>query len=128
MKPWAVLLYLCLAAGPAAGKTAPPSAWAVTCALPQREVNILLGVGKEYRLTGDALKLLMTIRRIENGRPGLEMGIASNYPRHRARRYAQQPALSLRVQARWAAGTIQRRYTGDLDAFAQAYCPPQWQH
>jgi len=70
----------------------------------------------------------ITIRLIENGRPGLELGVGSNYPKHPARRFARDPDRSLRVQARWAAGTIRLRYTGDLNAFARNHCPPAWHH
>ena len=101
---------------------------AVARALPAREVGILLGVGEEYALAGDSLKLLLVIRKIENGGSGVEMGVGSNVPGHRARRYAGSPDLSLRIQARWAAGTIRDRYSGDLESFAKRYCPPRWRH
>jgi len=97
-------------------------------ALPAREVAILLGVGRDYGLSGDRLKLLLAIRKIENGGPGVEMGVASDFPRHRAHRYAGDLDRSLRLQAKWAAGTIQKNYTGDLEAFAKQYCPPKWKH
>lgn len=101
---------------------------AVKAALPACEASILLDVGREYGLRGDALKLLLVIRKIENGRPGYEMGVASDFPRHRSHRYAGDPARSLRVQARWAAGTIQKHFRGDLAAFARIYCPPRAPH
>jgi hypothetical protein len=100
----------------------------LTRTLPSHEVEILLAVGQEYGLTDDQTKLLLAIRKIENGGPGLEMGVASDYPGHRSHRHAGDPAKSLRLQARWAAGTIRRHYTGDLDAFAKRYCPPKWEH
>lgn len=100
----------------------------LTQALPAHEVKILRRVAQEYGLDGDKLKLLLAIRKVENGGPGLEMGVASDFPRHRARRYANDSAKSLRVQAQWAAGTIRKHYTGDLKAFAKRYCPPKWEH
>lgn len=107
--------------------TAEPSVGnALTKALPAREVDILRGVGRDYGLSGDALRLLFAIRLTENGRPGVEMGVASDFPGHRARRYEGDFEKSLRVQAMWAAGTIKKHYTGDLKAFAKRYCPPNW--
>lgn len=101
---------------------------AVAEAMPAREVGILMDVGREYGLTGEELELLLVIRKIENGAPGIEMGVGSNFPRHRARRYAGNLEKSLQVQAKWAAGTIRKHYRGDLDAFAKRYCPPKWKH
>ncbi len=110
----------------AAGKPDPLAA--VKAALPAREVSILLDVGREYGLKGDALKLLLVIRKIENGRPGYEMGVASDFPSHRSHRYAGDPSRSLRIQARWAAGTIRKNFRGNLAAFAKIYCPPRARH
>ena len=122
-----VLVAGLLAAGAARGKI-PPDVAVIAGSLPEQEVGVLLDVGREYRLAGEALKLLLVIRKIENGPPGLEMGVASDYPGHRARRHAGSPLLSLRVQARWAAGTIRKHFHGDLNAFAKRYCPPKWRH
>lgn len=101
---------------------------ALTNALPAREVEILLRVGSEYGLRGETLKLLLAIRKVENGGPGMEMGVASDYPRHRSHRHAGDLDKSLRLQAQWAAGTIVRHYKGDLETFAKRYCPPKWNH
>ncbi|MBM4155683.1 MAG: hypothetical protein FJ221_11745 [Lentisphaerae bacterium] len=117
-----------LAAGSAQASGTPIRQTAVARALPAREVGILVDVGEEYGLSGDELKLLLVIRKIENGGPGVEMGVGSNIRGHRARRYAGQPDLSLRIQARWAAGTIRDRFTGNLESFAKRYCPPKWRH
>ena len=84
----------------------PQSALALAGALPPREVEILLRVGREYGFAGDKLKLLLAIRKIENGGPGVEMGVESDYPRHRSHRFAGDLDRSLRLQAQWAAGTI----------------------
>lgn len=126
MRVWASMATL--AVGMAYTSEAPIRESDIAKALPDREVGILLDVGREYGLSGDALKLLLVIRKIENGGPGLEMGVGSNISGHRARRYAGQPDLSLRTQARWAAGTIRSRYTGNLETFARRYCPPKWSH
>lgn len=91
--------------------------------LPKREQEILLQVAKEYKLTHEQTKLLMTIRIVENGRPGLELGVGDGIPNHPARRYAGQFEKSLRLQGQWAAGTIRSRYCGNLMAFATRYCP-----
>ncbi len=117
-----------LAAGVACGQPMTNAQGDLARALPADEVTILSLVARDYGLEGDKFKLLLAIRKVENGGPGVEMGVASDYPRHRARRHAGNPAKSLRVQAQWAAGTIRRHYTGDLDAFAKRYCPPKWEH
>ena len=142
MKTAALCLGLCIFAGAVRGapvkaagvqiaevKTAEAKTTGdLTKALPSHEVKILLRVAQEYGLEGDKLKLLLAIRKIENGGPGLEMGVASDFPRHRSHRYAGNSAKSLRLQAQWAAGTIRKHYTGDLEAFAKRYCPPKWKH
>ena len=59
----------------------------------------------------------------ENGRPGLEFGIGGPMNSgHRVHRY-RDGTRSFRVQCSWAAGTIKRRYTGDLVAFGKRYNP-----
>lgn len=117
-----------LAAGVARPAEASVATTSVAQELPAREVGILVDVGRKYGLSGDSLKLLLVIRKIENGGPGVEMGVGSNFPGHRARRHAGNPDQSLRIQARWAAGTIRDRYAGNLEAFAKRYCPPKWRH
>ncbi|MDP6490670.1 MAG: hypothetical protein QGH42_12115 [Kiritimatiellia bacterium] len=128
MKRTALSICLALAATSAVANagSVPQEARAIAATMPAIEVEILDTVGREYGLTGDQLTLLFAIRKIENGRPGVEMGVGSDTPGHRARRYAGDFERSLRLQARWAAGTIQKRYTGDIAAFARRYCPPNW--
>lgn len=87
--------------------------------IPEADRVILADVADEYRLIGDSRKLLFVIRLIENGGPGKEMGVLTPL----AQRFKGNHDKSLRLQAQWAAGTIQRRYTGDLEAFADRYCP-----
>ena len=92
--------------------------------LPAHEWRIIREVAAEYSLNEEETWLLAAIRRHENGRPGLEFGIGgpmdSGHPAHRYR----DGVRSFRVQARWAAGTVKKRYRGDLAAFARRYNPP----
>jgi hypothetical protein len=128
MRRIAVSLVICILAAEAVQATRPEADGELTSSLPAPEMAILLSVGREYNLSGNALKLLFVIRKIENGPPGVEMGVASNFPKHRARRFAGNHSESLRIQARWAAGTIRKHYNGDLAQFARRYCPPRWEH
>ena len=97
----------------------------VRARIPAREVEILKRVADEYRLPADQRALLFGIRVLENGRlgSGIEMGVGQEQPDHRARRYAGNWRKSLRLQAKWAAGTIQKNFTGDLASFAKRWCP-----
>lgn len=82
--------------------------------LPESEQVIIAEVADQYELEGDARLLLYIIRKIENGRSGYaEFGVL--HPRAIGRGF--------RVQAEWAAGTIKKRFTGDLVAFAARWCP-----
>lgn len=83
------------------------------------DAKILAAVADEYGLKGDARKLLFVIRSIEAGGSGREMGVLTKA----AQRFKGDHAKSLRCQAQWAAGTIKKRFTGDLEAFANRYCP-----
>ena len=92
--------------------------------LPEREWRMILQTAAEYGLTDEQTWLLAAIRRLENGRPGLEFGVGgpmnSGHPAHRY----QDGIKSFKIQCAWAAGTIRRRYRGDLSAFGRRYCPP----
>ena len=91
--------------------------------LPAHEWRMLRQVAAEYGLSAEGTWLLAAIRLHENGRPGLEFGIGGPMDSgHRAHRY-RDGIRSFRVQCAWAAGTIKKRYTGDLFAFAQRYNP-----
>ena len=84
---------------------------------------MLREIATSNRLTVEQTWLLAAIRLQENGRPGLEFGIGGPMNSgHAAHRY-RDGVMSFRVQCAWAAGTIRRRYTGDLDAFAKRYNP-----
>lgn len=100
------------------------AAW-IAC-MPTQEVAILSRVADEYELTGTSKTLLFVIREIENGRAGLELGCGDGIPNHPARRYAGDFEKSLELQGKYAAGTIKKRYTGDLLSFAKRYCPINW--
>jgi len=89
---------------------------------PENEVRILTEVAKEYSLTDKETMLLFAIRKVENGRPGVEMGVGDNYPKHPARRFAGNFEKSLRLQAQWSAGTIKKRFANDLVSFSERYC------
>jgi len=87
--------------------------------IPEEDRAILSEVSQEYHLTYEQRRLLFAIRLAENGSDGREMGVLTP----EAQRFKGDHAKSLRLQARWAAGTIRKRYKGDLEAFAQRWCP-----
>ena len=97
----------------------------------QREYDILSKAADEYGLQGVAKKLLFSIRIIEGGglgyhskkgTDGLEMGVGDGIPNHPARRLANDFEASLLLQGQWEAGTVSKRFTGDVEAFANRYC------
>ena len=91
--------------------------------LPAHEWTMLRQVAAEYGLTAEETWLLAAIRIHENGRPGLEFGVGGPMDSgHKAHRY-QDGIRSFRVQCAWAAGTIKKRYTGNLAAFGKRYNP-----
>jgi len=99
--------------------------------LPASEWKVVREVAGEYGLSKHGEKLLAAIRLHENGLVGLEFGIGGPVNNgHPAHRFAQGVKnrhsfneASFRCQAQWAAGTIKKRYRGDLLAFARIYCP-----
>ena len=91
--------------------------------IPDREWKMIRKVAVNYDLSDDATWLLAAIRRHENGRAGLEFGIGGPMNSgHAAHRY-QDGTKSFYVQAMWAAGTVRKHYTGDVDKFAKRYNP-----
>ena len=91
--------------------------------LPAHEWTMLRQVAVEYGLSTEETWLLAAIRIHENGRPGLEFGVGGPMNSgHKAHRY-QDGIKSFRIQCAWAAGTIKKRYTGDLYDFAKRYNP-----
>ena len=98
-----------------------PAAAAPT--LPAHEWTMLRQVAAEYGLSTEETWLLAAIRIHENGRPGLEFGVGGPMDSgHKAHRY-RDGIRSFRVQCAWAAGTIKKRYTGDIAVFAKRYNP-----
>lgn len=87
--------------------------------IPPADRTILYKVAREYQLSGNPRRLLFAIYLAEQGAPGREMGVL--HPQ--AMRFAGNHANSLRLQARWAAGTILKRYNGNLAEFAVRWCP-----
>ena len=91
--------------------------------LPAHEWTMLREVAAQYQLTTEETWLLAAIRIHENGRPGLEFGVGGPMDSgHAAHRY-RDGVRSFRVQCAWAAGTIKKRYNGDLSAFGKRYNP-----
>ena len=100
------------------------AAGAKTPLIPAREWAMIRQVAVNYDLDEERTWLLAAIRRHENGRPGLEFGVGGPMNSgHRAHRY-QDGTKSFYIQAMWAAGTIKRHYTGDVEAFGRRYNPP----
>lgn len=87
--------------------------------IPEADRAVLARVASEYRLTAEQRRLLFAIRVVENGGAGREMGVLVPA----AMRFKGNHAKSLRLQAQWAAGTIRKRYTGHIEAFAARWCP-----
>ena len=85
------------------------------------EKPIINQVAKEYGLDEIGTKLLHAIRKVENGSQGREFGVLVP----EAMRFAKDKdsAKSLITQARWAAGTIKKRFDGDLRKFADRWAP-----
>ena len=91
--------------------------------IPQNEWRMIRQIAVDYGLTDEQTWLLAAIRRLENGRPGLEFGVGGLMDSgHRAHRY-RDGVKSFYVQGSWAAGTIRRRFTGDYAAFGRRYNP-----
>ena len=91
--------------------------------MPAHEWKMIRELAVDNDLSEEQTWLLAAIRRLENGRPGLEFGVGGPMDSgHRAHRY-RDGVKSFYVQGAWAAGTIRKRYTGDLQRFARRYCP-----
>jgi hypothetical protein len=92
------------------------------------DVEIAGRVAREYHLNAEQTAVLCAIRLTENGRAGCEYGVE----RAKARRFAGDPPKSIECQARWAAGTIKKRWTGDLEIFCDRNWKPKdrenWLH
>lgn len=88
--------------------------------IPESDRDILSRVAAEYRLSAEQRRLLFVIRLCEWGGPGRELGVLTP----QAQRHGGDHERSMETQARWAAGTIRKRWTGDLESFARCWCPP----
>lgn len=88
---------------------------------PKLESQIITKVAEQYKLTPEQQSLLFAIRKAENGSQGKEFGVLVP----EAMRFAADPDpyKSLTTQAMWAAGTIKKRYKGDLKEFANRWAP-----
>lgn len=86
-----------------------------------KEQRIISSVADKYGLKGNARNLLFAIRNAENGAQGKEFGVLNP----EAMRFAKDPDpyKSLEIQAMWAAGTIKKRFDGDLEKFSKIYAP-----
>ena len=84
---------------------------AIITLLPFNERSAINKVAREYELTSEQTALLYSIRKAENGAWHKAFGIEDP----RCRTYNKQLL--------WAANTIRKRYTGDLEAFASRWCP-----
>jgi hypothetical protein len=87
--------------------------------LPQKDAKILSDVADKYKLGAEQLALLFSIRKQENGGPGREMGVLTP----EAQRFKGNYDQSLRTQAEWAAGTIKKRFNGNVQQFADRWAP-----
>lgn len=133
-----------------------PSPYEITPEVKTKTVEVLNRAADKYNLGQEARKMMFITRSIENGGPGLEMGIGDGQPNHEARRFGALAAKgckmsptgkyivvdmeaferSLTVQAEWAAGTIAKRFSQDqskpldkrVEAFAQRYCNTNWKN
>jgi hypothetical protein len=92
---------------------------AIQGVLPLKEIQTINQVTNEYNLQDKERTLLFVIRIIENGETPKEFGVLVP----QAMRYPDNPEKSFVTQCRWAAGTIKKRYNGNLKAFADRWCP-----
>lgn len=95
--------------------------------IPEADRGLLGRVAAEYKLTAEQRRLLFAIYMAEGNTKdraaglldGKEMGVMTPA----AQRYKGDNAKSLELQAKYACGTIAKRYTGDLAAFAKRWAP-----
>lgn len=87
--------------------------------VPAPEAQVIEAVAQYYELSPEQTKLLYAIRKVENGGPGKEFGVLAP----QAMRFAKDPVRSFQTQAEWAAGTIKKRFNGNLEEFAMRWAP-----
>jgi hypothetical protein len=93
----------------------------------EQEAKIALEEAANYGLNEDQTELMLALRRCENGGPGNETGIFSELPDHPAHRFKNDPKQSVRLQFKYTAGTIKKRYKGDLTTFLKRWNPKGWE-
>jgi len=93
-----------------------------------KEAEIFQRVAQDYHLDERQTKLLVVLRRCENGPQGCEFGVGSDDANHPARRVSSDPEASVELQAMYAAGSIGRRCPAatDLEAFMRRWNPGGW--
>ena len=114
-----ILLFITLDGRNTSAKEKPSKIGESVISLPSKEKQIISQVADKYGLKGKARALLYIIRKIENGPVGCEFGV--KVPE--AMRYKNNPTRSFWTQAEWAAGTIRKRWNGNIDNFADRWCP-----
>lgn len=88
--------------------------------VPAHEAVVIENAAHAYGLNSQQKNLLYAIRRQENGGPGKEFGVL--HPQ--AMRFKDNPAMSMKTQAAWAAGTIKKHFDGkNLKNFASRWAP-----
>lgn len=95
--------------------------WSSVEILPAQELGTIQKVAKEYRLSDWQTKLLISIRKAENGKTPVEFGVLVP----EAMRFSNDPVKSFETQARWTAGSIKKRCQGaeSLESFSLRWCP-----
>jgi hypothetical protein len=110
--PWGVLMFAVLTA-------IALSATVNIAGRTSTDSYVLQSVANQYGLNAEQTKLLFAIRNAEGGGPGREMGVLLP----EAMRYKGDHQKSLRLQAEYAAGTIKKRWDGNIENFADRWCP-----
>lgn len=85
------------------------------------EKQVISKVADQYNLNDEQRSLLFAIRKAENGSQGKEFGVLK--PEAMRFKDDPDPLKSLTIQAMWAAGTIKKKYKGDLKDFASKWAP-----
>lgn len=93
-----------------------------------KEAVIIQKVASDYGLDEWQTKLLVALRRTQNGGAGHEWGIFSDMPDHPSHRFKNDPAASVKLQCSYAAGTIKKRCPDvrNLESFMARYTPSNW--
>jgi len=86
--------------------------------LPKWEQRILGEVSEIHGLTDDERLMLYVIRKIEDGRPGKELGVLCE-----GAMVFEDGNKSFWVQSHYAAFLIRKYYRGNLREFQEIYCP-----